>query len=108
MFSQIMSHLDKHNILVKFQHGFRFCETQLLNTVEDDDFSVILQTYLSWTLLKHSTLAVPYRRLLHKMEHYRVTGCTNRMIESGLCQRQQRVCQQKQRVVLDGASSHSL
>ena len=38
IFSQIMNHLDRHKILVKFQHGFRAnhsCETQLLNPVED-------------------------------------------------------------------------
>ena len=38
LFSQIMKHLDQKNILVKFQHGFRanhYCETQLLNTVDD-------------------------------------------------------------------------
>ena len=36
--SPIINHLDKHNILVEFQHGFRAnhpCEMQLLNTVED-------------------------------------------------------------------------
>ena len=38
IYSQIMNHLDRHNILVEFQHGFRAnhsCETQLLNTVEE-------------------------------------------------------------------------
>ena len=38
IYSQIINHLDKHNILVEFQHGFRAnhsCETQPLNTVED-------------------------------------------------------------------------
>ena len=35
IFSQIMNQLDRHNILVKFQHGFRAnysCVTHLLNT----------------------------------------------------------------------------
>ena len=38
IYSQIMNHPDRHNILVEFQHGLRAnhsCETQLLNTVED-------------------------------------------------------------------------
>ena len=44
---------------------------------------------------------VPHRRLLHKIQHYGVTGRTNRWICSWLCHRQQRV-------VHDGsASSHS-
>ena len=41
---------------------------------------------------------VPHRRLLHKMQHYGVTGRTNRWISSWLCQR-------RQRVVLDGSAS---
>ena len=38
IYSQIMSHYNKHNFLSKYQHGFRrgySCETQLLATVED-------------------------------------------------------------------------
>jgi hypothetical protein len=34
----VMNHLDKHNILVDFQHGFRnkrSCESQLVITIED-------------------------------------------------------------------------
>ena len=41
---------------------------------------------------------VPPRRLLHKIQHYEVTGRTNRWISSWLCHRQQRV-------VLDGSAS---
>lgn len=38
VYSQIMTHLDSHNILVEFQHGFRSshsCDTELLNTIEE-------------------------------------------------------------------------
>ena len=38
IYSQIMSHYNKHNFLSEYQHGFRrgySCETQLLATVED-------------------------------------------------------------------------
>ena len=38
LYSQIMSHYDKHNFLSEYQHGFRrgySCETQLSATVED-------------------------------------------------------------------------
>ena len=37
--SQVMKHLDEHNVLTKFQHGFRrggqSCESQLIQTLHD-------------------------------------------------------------------------
>ena len=102
IFSQIMNHLDRHNILVKFQHGLRAnrsCETQLLNTVEDLSRRLDRRKVTDLLILDFSKAfdTVPHRRLLHKIQHYGVTGRTNRWISSWLCQRQQRV-------VLDGSA----
>jgi len=103
IFSQIMNHLDSNSILVNFQHGFRSnhsCETQLLNTVEELSRRLDQRQTTDLLILDFSKAfdTVPHRRLLHKIQHYGITGRTNKWIESWLCHRQQRV-------VLDGSSS---
>ena len=101
-----MNQLDRHNILVEFQHGFRAnhsCETQMLNTVEDLSRRLDRRKGTDLLILDFSKVfdTVPHRRLLHKIRHYGVTGRTNMWIGSWLCHRQQRV-------VLNGStSSHS-
>ena len=88
IYSQIMNHLDRHNILVEFQHGFRAnhsCETQLLNTVED--LSRILDLKTTDLLILDFRKAfdtVAHRRLLHKIQHYGVAGKTRRNISIGI------------------------
>ena len=96
IYSQTMGHLDKHDILVHFQHGFRpnhSCETQLLNTVEDLSHRLDKRKTTDLLILDFSKAfdTVPHRRLLLKMKHYGITGKTNKWIESWLCHRQQRV-----------------
>ena len=103
IYSQIMNHLDRHNILVEFQHRFRAnhsCETQLLNTVEDLSRRLDRRKTTDLLILDFSKAfdTMAHRRLLHKIQHYGVTGRTNRWISSWLCDRQQQV-------VLDGSSS---
>ena len=103
IFSQTMGHLDRYDILVHFQHGFRpnhSCETQLLNTVEDLAHRLDKRKTTDLMILDFSKAfdTVPHRRLLSKMKHYGITGKTNKWIESWLCHRQQRV-------VLDGTAS---
>lgn len=103
IYSQIMNHLDNHNILVEFQHGFRAnhsCETQLLNTVEDLSRRLDRRKATDLLILDFSKAfdTVPHRRLLQKLQHYGVTGRTNDWIKSWLCYRQQRVD-------LDGSAS---
>ena len=103
VYSQIMNHLDSHNILVEFSHGFRSshsCETQLLNTVEDLSRRLDRRQATGLLILDFSKAfdTVPHRRPLHKIQHYGVTGRTNKWIQSWLCHRQQRV-------VLDGSTS---
>ena len=103
IFSQTMGHLDKYDTLVHFQHGFRpnhSCETQLLNTVEDLSHRLDKRKTIDLLILDFSKAfdTVPHRRLLLKLNHYGITGKTNKWIEAWLCHRQQRV-------VLDGAAS---
>ena len=103
VFSQTINHLDDHDILVHFQHGFRpnhSCETQLLATVEDLSHRLDKRKTTDLLILDFSKAfdTVPHRRLLYKLEHHGISGKTNKWIESWLCHRQQRI-------VLDGASS---
>ena len=101
--SQTMGHLDRYDILVHFQHGFRSnhsCETQLLNTVEDLAHRLDKRKTTDLLILDFSKAfdTMPHRRLLSTMKHYGITEKTNKWIESWLCHRQQRV-------VLDWAAS---
>ena len=103
VFSQDMNHLDNHKILVEFQNGFRSghsCEAHLLNTVVDLSRRTDRRQTTNLLILDFNKVfdTVPHRRLLHKLQHYWVTGKTNEWIKSWLCQ-----CQQ--RVVLDRSTS---
>ena len=75
--SQTISHLEQHNILVDYQHGFRrrrSCESQLLVTAHD----------LASVLNKHSQVdvavldfakafdKVPHQRLIEKLRFYNI------------------------------------
>ena len=73
---------------------------QLLNTVVDLSRRTDRRQTTNLLILDFSKAfdIVPHRRLLHKLQHYGVTGKTNEWIKSRLCQ-----CQQ--RVVLDGSTS---
>ena len=87
LFSQIMRHLDSHNVLVNYQHGFRknhSCETQLLATMEELSRNLDQRKTTDLLILDFSKAfdTVPHRRLLHKLNHYGVTGRTNRWISS--------------------------
>ena len=114
--SNIMRHLDQHNILCDNQHnehGFRkkrscetqpmkkrSCETQLLSTVQEIASSSAKGQQVDIVLLDFAKAfeKVPHTRLLHKLDHYGVRGNVECWIESFLGQR-------KQQVVLDGVRS---
>lgn len=104
--SNIMRHLDQHNILYDNQHnehGFRkkrSCETQLLSTVQEIASSSAKGQQVDIVLLDFAKAfeKVPHTRLLHKLDHYGVRGNVKCWIESFLSQR-------KQQVVLDGVRS---
>ena len=75
----ILQHLEKHNILTKFQHWFRSghsCETQLILTTHD-----LLTTHDTGKRIDLAVLdfskafdTVPYRRLMANLDHYGIRG----------------------------------
>lgn len=89
-------HLDKYDILTKFQHGFRrsrSCETQLLVTLHD--------LLLSWDNNARVDMAVldfekafdkvPHDHLLYKLDYYGIRGPIKDWISSFLKNRTQSV-----------------
>ena len=100
---QIMIHVNRNNILVNFQYGFRekhSCESQLIMTVES------IQRYLNRNkqedvlVLDFSKAfdTVAHQRLLLKLNHYGIRDKTLGWIRTWLTNR-------KQRVVVDGDKS---
>ena len=101
--SNVMKHLDQHNILTDRQHGFRArrsCETQLISLIHELASSLDRKKQHDIAVLDFSKAfdRVPHERLLAKLHHYGVRGNTHRWIRSFLTDR-------SQRVVVDGAFS---
>ena len=79
IFKHIMNHLDKHNILVDFQHDIRnkrSCESQLVITTEDIARNLDNNQQVDMLILDFSKAfdTVPYKRLLKKLESYGING----------------------------------
>ena len=94
--SNIRAHLDQHNILNDFQHGFRkhhSCETQLIATLEDLSSGIDLKQQIDCLILDFSKAfdVVAHRRLIYKLGWYGIQGTTNTWIESWLTSRTQAV-----------------
>ena len=105
IFKHIMDHLDMHDILVDFQHGFRSkrsCESQLVITTEDIARNVDNNQQVDMLILDFSKAfdTVPHQRLLKKLKAYGIRGNILAWIESWLTQREQ--C-----VTIEGAKSRS-
>ena len=101
--SQVISHLERHNILADQQHGFRkrrSCESQLITTIHDLANGLNERKQIDAVLLDFSKAfdKVPHHRLSSKLHHYGVRGQTLAWIQSFLSDR----CQQ---VVVDGEKS---
>ena len=101
--SNIMNHLDKHNILTNRQHGFRkkhSCESQLILTIHDLVSSLDTRTPVDMIIMDFSKAfdTVPHKRLLLKLHHYGITGNIHTWITKFLTTR-------RQRVVVDGDHS---
>ena len=93
---KIINHMDKNNMFVKHQHGFRSghsCVTQLLE-VTDDWFEILDRggnidcIYLDF---RKAFDTVPHKRLLNKLSSYGICGQVKMWIESFLSDRQQSV-----------------
>ena len=91
-----MNHLDKHNILVDFQHVFRnkrSCESQLVITTEDIARNLDNNQQVDMLILDFSKAfdTVPHKRLLKKLESYDINGNILSWLEAWLTQREQQV-----------------
>ena len=103
LYSNIMKHLDTHNILSDRQHGFRSkrsCETQLIETIEDLAKSMNDKQQCDMAILDFSKAfdTVSHSKLLHKLDFYGIRGNNLEWIKSWITQR-------SQSVVLNGSSS---
>ena len=99
----IWEHLEQHNILSDFQHGFRKrrnCETQLILTLHDLVSAVNEGKQVDAFILDFSKAfdRVPHGRLLYKLNHYGINGNLLAWVEDFLTER-------TQSVVLEGVSS---
>ena len=70
-----MEHLEEHQVLSDFQHGFRrnrSCETQLINTIETVARELDHRGQMYMLILDFSKAfdTVPHQRLLKEMLHY--------------------------------------
>ena len=102
----IRNHLDKHNILSPYQHGFRYkhsCESQLLITTHDLMKHQDKKHQVDVAVLDFSKAfdTVPHLLLLGKLRHYGIRGPILQWIDTFLRQRHQRV-------VVEGQSSSSV
>ena len=94
LFRLIMQHLNKYNILVDYQYGFRqkrSCESQLVTTIEDIAKHLDNKEQVDMLILDFSKAfdVVPHIRLLRKLEHYGINGKILEWIKAWLTQRQQ-------------------
>ena len=94
--SQLLHHLDTNNILSECQFGFRShhsCESQLLITIDDFAKAINNRQQIDVGILDFAKAfdKVPHLRLLHKLEHYGVTGNLLNWLTSFLSDRSQQV-----------------
>ena len=103
--SQMMKHLDHHNILVDSQHGLRrkrSCESQLIRTINDIAKRMNDKTQTDAILLDFSKAfdKVSRKRLLLKLDHYGIRSKTLSWVDAFLSNR-------SQSMVVDGVKSDS-
>jgi len=104
--SNLLDHLEEHNILYPYQHGFRrklSTETQLVTFMDQLTSLVGRGNQVDAVVLDFSKAfdKVCHRRLLHKLTYYGITGKNNKWIEAFLSGR-------NQQVVVNQESSESL
>ena len=97
IFSHIMSHIDRHHILIDSQHGFRrghSTESQLITTINDIAHSMDLDHgQVDAIVLDFSKAfdSVAHKRLLLKLEYYGIREEHLEWIRSWLTERTQSV-----------------
>jgi hypothetical protein len=101
--SNILTHLDTHNALADQQHGFRnrlSCETQLLQFIDDLAYGIQGGGQFDVIIMDFSKAfdKVSHQRLLYKLRGFGINDQIHDWIRSFLCNR-------KQRVIVDGATS---
>ena len=94
--SNMWKHLNKHNIILHFQHGFLSglsCESQLIETAHDWMTAIENKNQIDAILLDFAKAFEkgPHLRLLSKLTSYGITGNTQNCIKSFLSNRKQRV-----------------
>lgn len=99
----IMCHLEAHNLLTDYQHGFRAkrsCETQLLCFIDDLAQNMCDGHQVDIAVMDFSKAfdVVPHERLLSKLDFYGIRGHPHSWIRSFLSER-------SQQVVVDGKMS---
>jgi hypothetical protein len=104
--SNILKHLDTHNILVDNQHGFRSkrsCETQLLTLSHELLSNLHNGVQIDLIILDFSKAfdKVPHKKLLRKMDNYGIRGNTWNWVSAFLSNR-------TQQVALDGEVSSQM
>ena len=106
IFRHIMLHLEEHDILVEYQHGFRkkrSCESQLVITMEDVARSMDTRKQIDMLVLDFSKAfdTVAHERLLIKLDHYGIRGNLHHWLRQWPTER-------NQKVVVDGEESDSV
>jgi hypothetical protein len=96
IFHSIMDHIDSHNLLQNYQHGFRqlhSTESQLIVTIEELSRALDNHHQIDLLILDFSQAfdTVPHQRLLGKIDHYGIRGNTKNWINTWLTTRSQRV-----------------
>ena len=94
--TNIVSHMDKYNLLYDLQHGFRSkrsCETQLVTLIEDLMRNSIAGNQTDLVLLDFSKAfdKVSHQKLLLKLHRYGIRGPTLKWIQAFLFDRTQTV-----------------
>ena len=84
IYHSVMKHLNQHNILNRFQYGFRqgfSCEAQLVSVVEDILFALDNLYQVDLVLLDFCKAfnTIPHQRLLLKLQLYRVKNRNSRL-----------------------------
>ena len=82
IFHSIMEHIDNHQLLAHYQHGFRkqhSTESQLVNTLEEISKSLDDKIQTDVLILDFSKAfdTVAHQGLLKKVDYYGISGKTN-------------------------------